>query len=95
MRRLLLLLVGLVALASVAVASSGGATQAQPRWVITDLGTLGGPQSKALDINDRGQIVGWSENTKKKDSDGDPIEHAVLWAKGRIDRPRREVPAQA
>jgi hypothetical protein len=42
MRRLLLCLVGLLAIASVAVASSGSATQAQPRWVITDLGTLGG-----------------------------------------------------
>jgi probable HAF family extracellular repeat protein len=83
MRRSLSLLVGLLALASVAVASSGGATQAQPRWVIRDLGTLGGKESEAIAINNRGQVIGTSE-TGAEDGDGYPITHAFLWQKGKM-----------
>lgn len=35
---------------------------AQGPWTITDLGTLGGPSSSALDVNDSGQVVGWAFN---------------------------------
>ena len=45
--------------------------------LMTDLGTLGGANSAALDINDAGQIVGWSEA-----SNGVP--HPVLWENGAI-----------
>jgi probable HAF family extracellular repeat protein len=45
--------------------------------VMTDLGTLGGSNSAALDINDAGQIVGWSEA-----SNGIP--HPVLWQNGKM-----------
>ena len=77
MRRFVMLLVGLLALAaSVAVAACGGA--AKPRWEITDLGTLGGQSSSAVAINGHGQAVG-SADTKAKDKDGYPIAHAVLW----------------
>jgi probable HAF family extracellular repeat protein len=44
---------------------------------------VGGPGSKVLAINERGQVVGWAE-TKKKDKDGGPISHALLWQKGRM-----------
>lgn len=44
---------------------------------ITDLGTLGGSCSQAVAINDRGQVVGWSDTA---------IEgvHAFLWEKGKM-----------
>ena len=76
MRRFtLLLLFGLLATTSVVVAAPSDATQAQPRWVITDLGTLGGRESGvggvatyetefAGAINDHGQIVGWSDTKR-------------------------------
>ena len=49
---------------------------AQPRMI--DLGTLGGDRSGALDINLRGQIVGFSNM-----SSGGP-DHAFLWQGGRM-----------
>ena len=60
MRRSVLLLLGVLAVGTIAGTSSGGATPAQSRWVITDLATLGVRESEALAINDRGQVVGSS-----------------------------------
>ena len=42
-----------------------------------DLGTLGGKESEAVAINDRGQIVGWS-----KTGDDFYAYHAFLWQRG-------------
>jgi len=85
MRRFVLLVAGLawlsfgaLLLASVVVASSGGATQAQARWVIRDLGTLGGKESEPVDINSRGQIVGWAVPK------GSGFNHPFLWENGRM-----------
>ena len=46
------------------------------------LGTLGGPDSTAVAINGRGQIVGWS-TTNAKDEYGS-ISHAFLWQNGKM-----------
>ena len=38
--------------------------QAEVRYTVTDLGTIGGELSYALDINDKGQIVGYSKTAE-------------------------------
>ena len=81
MRRFALLVAGLALLAGVAAAVSGGATQAQPRWVITDLGTLGGKWSSAYEINNKGQIIGQFDD---KRSAGGLVGGAFLWDAGRM-----------
>ena len=53
MRWFALLVAGLALLAGFAATVSGGATQAQARWVVTDLGV-----GTAEAINDQGQVVG-------------------------------------
>ena len=47
---------------------------------MTDLGTLGGEESEAVAVNDRGQVIGWAE-TKKGDR------HASSVAERQDDRP--------
>ena len=58
MRRFALLVVGLLILAGIVATVSGGARQAEMRWVITDLGTPPRSDCGAAAINDRGQVVG-------------------------------------
>lgn len=40
---------------------------------MTDLGTLGGSNSRALAINDSGQVVGWADTTT-----GYGVSHAFI-----------------
>ena len=56
--------------------------KAQPHYSITDLGSLGGSNSYPWGINDRGQVVGWSETTDIDPNSGFPTFHAFLWEKG-------------
>ncbi len=52
---------------------------------LRDLGTLGGPESGAVDINENGQVVGVAE-TKAKDEFGLGVHdrHAFLWKHGKM-----------
>ena len=70
MRRLMLLVGAVAVVASCAVlatGASGSAGSGQARWVITDLGTLGGKASyaSASAVNERGQVVGESATSAK------------------------------
>lgn len=77
MRRFFVILAAAVFLAGVAAAASGGGELAGTRWVVKDLGTLGGAESYAAAINSKGQVVGWAETKKGKT-------HPFLWRGGRL-----------
>jgi probable HAF family extracellular repeat protein len=49
---------------------------------LTDAGTLGGPDSMVVDINDKGQAVGWSYNSYDAGSSGVPDTRPFLWQNG-------------
>src|SRR6187401_2604951 len=51
-----------------------------PLYTVTDLGTLGGPVSGAVAINNNGQIVGSSNITLT--GSGFPVSHAFLYENG-------------
>jgi probable HAF family extracellular repeat protein len=79
MRRVLIvvsLFVGLVVL--LAGASGAGSGSLQQRWVMRDLGTLGGAYSVAEAINERGQVAGTSRTATGE-------RHVFHWRDGRID----------
>ena len=84
MRRLLLFVsaVFVVALSAVVVSGASSAGSVQARWLIRDLGSLGG-NSQANAMNEKGQIVGMS-GIGVKSATGGEIAHAFLWQKGRM-----------
>jgi probable HAF family extracellular repeat protein len=48
-----------------------------------DLGTLGGPESEAAAINDRGQVVGAADTARRSPETGFVV-HAFVWQEGRM-----------
>jgi probable HAF family extracellular repeat protein len=79
---LVALVAGLVALTA--------SSRVAARWVATDLGTLGGPGSYAVAMNERGQVVGAADTrvryTPAQDAAraklGMPVQQAFVWEKG-------------
>ncbi|MCB9914799.1 MAG: hypothetical protein H6828_06565 [Planctomycetes bacterium] len=69
-----------------ACAALGAALLATPAaaggYVFVDLGTLGGANSAALGLNDRGQVVGWAEVPGCTTGNGLPCRRAFLWEDG-------------
>jgi len=59
-----------------------------PHFTVTDLGTLpGGEESAAYALNDRGQVVGWSDSgvdSAASFSKDMVHNHAVLWDSGKV-----------
>lgn len=66
-----------------ALTQSHAAAEPPPvRYTVTDLGTLpGGHSSRAAALNNRGQVVGWSDTGATK---GVLTVHAFLWEHGRM-----------
>lgn len=90
MGRLVLVVMGVAAAVAASIVvvlgvpgAGGAAGSMQARWVITDLGTLGGKESSAAAINERGQVVGKSD-TRASPKGGKAIGHAVLWQNGKM-----------
>jgi probable HAF family extracellular repeat protein len=77
MRRFALLVFLVALLAGVAATVSGGGTQAEARWVIRDLGTLGGQDSWASAISERDEVVGVSEKSLFEG-----VRRGFLWRQG-------------
>lgn len=67
--------VAVIAAVGVSFASGLPGTAPRGRWVVRDLGTLGGSSSSAVAVNDRGQVVGTS-----RAANGEP--RVFLWENG-------------
>lgn len=66
---------GILALALLSASIANGATYFVHSVTVTDLGTLGGPDATAVDINNRGVIVGYAKNV-------DDTRRAFRWQNG-------------
>lgn len=76
-RRVVAVVCGLLIAAEAVSGAVGSEGRSESHWVITDLGTLGGAQSWAASINERGQVVGDSVTASGQ-------VRAFLWQKGKM-----------
>jgi probable HAF family extracellular repeat protein len=51
-------------------------------YTVVDLGTLGGSDAVAVDINPAGEVVGFSATGAPREEEQDEEQHAFLWSKG-------------
>ena len=63
----------------------GAAAQSPPRYTVTDLGSLGGEESAATALNNRGQIVGGAD-TAARGKGPEYITYVFLWEKEKMRR---------
>lgn len=80
--RRLVSIVSTVLVVGVGLSGTAGSTSVAQRWVIKDLGTLGGSGSMGIALNDRGQVVG--ESALPILASGYGRSHAFLWQHGRL-----------
>jgi probable HAF family extracellular repeat protein len=74
----LVVFVGVLVAVALSAAGTGRPSGSRhPRWVITDLGTLGGKASWAFALNERGHVVGVSLDASGR-------ERAFLWRGGKM-----------
>ncbi len=59
--------------------------QSPPRYAVTDLGSLGGAESAATALNNRGQIVGGAD-TAARGKGPEYVTYVFLWEKGKMRR---------
>jgi uncharacterized membrane protein len=75
----------LVCTASALLLARGVAAQSPPRYTVTDLGSLGGEESAATALNNRGQIVGGAD-TAARGKGPEYVTYVFLWEKGKMRR---------
>jgi len=64
---------------------SAALAQSPPRYTVTDLGSLGGEESAAAGLNNKGQIVGGAD-TAARGKGPEYITYVFLWENGRMRR---------
>ena len=65
------------------VPSSPALAQAAPRYTVTDLGSLGGQESAATGLNNKGQVVGGAD-TARHGKGPEFITNVFVWQNGRM-----------
>ena len=75
----------LTALCALLLASPNALAQSSPRYAITDLGSLGGEESAAAGLNNRGQIVGGAD-TAARGKGPEYVTYVFLWEEGKMRR---------
>jgi len=74
-----------IALLAIASEVTPAMAQSPPHYTVTDLGSLGGQESVATALNNKGQIVG-NADTSQRSKGPEYITYVFLWEQGRMRR---------